>query len=152
MKFQSTKKIGGFSTVFRQQKSAPIRCSFQHGYFLRFKIWFEGELDYRNWTTDFGFLKRSKTKINYQNINFTPDEWFNYMFDHTTVIAEDDTELEYFKEGERRNILQLRIIKHSGCERFAELALVFRAGDCALFSFVIQDVVDRGIDQIALVA
>ena len=29
----------------------------------RFKVWFEGELDERNWVWDFGGMKRAKTEI-----------------------------------------------------------------------------------------
>lgn len=121
MKFQSTKVIDGFSSCFRQEKSAPIHCSKLHGYSLSFKVWFEGDLDSRNWIVDFGFMKRSKTKIDYQGQKYTPDEWFKFMFDHTVIVAEDDSQLEWFREAERKNILQLRILPNVGCERFAEL-------------------------------
>lgn len=122
MKFQSTKVIDGFSCCFRQEKSAPIRCSQLHGYSIKFKIWFEGELDHRNWVVDFGFLKRSNLLLNHENPKVkTLDDWFKWMFDHTVIIAEDDTQLDWFKEAEKKGILQLRILSNVGCERFAEL-------------------------------
>jgi 6-pyruvoyltetrahydropterin/6-carboxytetrahydropterin synthase len=42
------------------------------------------------------------------------------MFDHTTVVAKDDPELESFKLLSDKKLIQLRIIDHVGCEKFAE--------------------------------
>ena len=53
-KFQSTKVFDGFSTVFRQWKAEDTHCKFLHGYGVSFKVWFEGELDERNWVWVFG--------------------------------------------------------------------------------------------------
>jgi 6-pyruvoyltetrahydropterin/6-carboxytetrahydropterin synthase len=50
--------------VFRQWKAEDTHCKFLHGYAVSFRVWFEGELDHRNWVWDFGGMKRSKTKIN----------------------------------------------------------------------------------------
>lgn len=128
--FQATKIIDGFSTCFRQEASAPIHCSKLHGYSISFEVVFQGELDHRQWTADFGLLKRSKTSItwpidNFDNTQgykeFTADEWFKYMFDHSVIISEDDSQLEWFKQGHINNTLSLRILPHVGCERFAEL-------------------------------
>jgi len=121
MKFQSTKVIDGFSCCFRQEKSHPIRCAYLHGYSISFKVIFEGELDDKNWVVDYGFLKRSKTFITWDDKAMTPNEWFKFMFDHSVIISETDTELDWFKEAEKKKILQLRILPHVGCERFAEL-------------------------------
>jgi 6-pyruvoyltetrahydropterin/6-carboxytetrahydropterin synthase len=43
------------------------------------------------------------------------------MFDHTYLVAEDDPELETFKELEQKNLCDLRIVPAVGCERFAEM-------------------------------
>ena len=43
-----------------------------------------------------------------------------YMFDHTTVVAKNDPELESFRVLANKNLIQLRIIDHVGCEKFAE--------------------------------
>ena len=48
-KFQSSKVFDGFSTVFRQWKANTTHCRFVHGYGISFKVYFEGELDERNW-------------------------------------------------------------------------------------------------------
>ena len=94
----------------------PIVSSYLHGYALGFRIWFEGELDERNWVMDFGFGKRSKGKIDGLN----PKAWMDYMFDHTTIIAEDDPYLEHFKKMHIDEIIQLRIIPAVGAEQFAK--------------------------------
>ena len=92
-KFQSSKVFDGFSTVFRQWKATTTHCRFVHGYGISFKVYFEGELDERNWVWDFGGMKRAKTKIDGKS----PKEWMDYMFDHTLVVAEDDPHLNAFK-------------------------------------------------------
>ena len=48
-KFQSSKVFDGFSTVFRQWKAETTHCRFVHGYGVSFKVYFEGDLDERNW-------------------------------------------------------------------------------------------------------
>lgn len=128
MKFQSTKLIKGFSTCFRQWKAVDTHCKFLHGYAISFKLTFEGSLDFRNWVMDFGFLKRSETKISWHKSSLDPervsdfsvDEFFKFMFDHTTVISEDDPALEKFIELDKMGVIQLRIIPKVGCEKFAQ--------------------------------
>jgi 6-pyruvoyltetrahydropterin/6-carboxytetrahydropterin synthase len=115
-KYQSTKIYDGFSTVFRQWRATGTHCSFLHGYSLSFKIIFEGDLDERNWTFDFGGMKRAKGKIDGMN----PKAWFDYMFDHTTVIAEDDPYLNLFQQMDAQGTIQLRILPTVGAEKFAE--------------------------------
>ena len=115
-KFQSTKLFDGFSTVFRQWKAEGTHCKFLHGYGVSFRVWFEGELDERNWVWDFGGMKRAKNTIDGKN----PKEWMDYMLDHTTIVTEDDPELEGFKAMERFGVIQLRILPAVGAERFAE--------------------------------
>jgi 6-pyruvoyltetrahydropterin/6-carboxytetrahydropterin synthase len=115
-KFQSTKLFDGFSCVFRQWKAEGTHCKFLHGYGVSFKVWFEGELDERNWVWDFGGMKRAKGTIDSMN----PKAWMDYMFDHTTIIADNDPELELFKEMHYKNIIQLRIIPAVGAEQFAK--------------------------------
>ena len=115
-KFQSSKVFDGFSTVFRQWKAKETHCRFLHGYGISFKVYFEGELDHRNGVWDFGGMKRAKTKIN----DMSAKEWMDYMFDHTTVIAEDDPHLPYFRTMDREGVIQLRVIPATGAEKFAE--------------------------------
>ena len=116
MKYQSSKVFDGFSTVFRQWKADGTHCRFLHGYDIEVKVYFEGELDSRNWVWDFGGMKRAKGKIDGHN----PKEWFDYMFDHTTVIAEDDPFLPQFRIMDSEGIIQLRVIPSVGAEQFAK--------------------------------
>ena len=87
-----------------------------HGYAVSFKITFEGELDEKNWVWDFGGMKRAKGTIDGMN----PKAWMDYMFDHTTIIAEDDPQIEFFKVMHSKGIIQLRIIPATGAEQFAK--------------------------------
>jgi 6-pyruvoyltetrahydropterin/6-carboxytetrahydropterin synthase len=115
-KFQSTKLFDGFSTVFRQWRAEGTHCRFLHGYGVSFRVWFEGDLDERNWVWDFGGMKRAKNTIDGKN----PKEWMDYMFDHTTIVAEDDPGLGGFKTMDELGIIQLRIIPAVGAEQFAK--------------------------------
>ena len=115
-KHQSSKVFDGFSTVFRQWKAETTHCRFVHGYGISFKVYFEGELDHRNWVWDFGGMKRAKTKID----GMSPKEWMDYMFDHTVVIAEDDPGIKGFETMDKLGVIQLRIIPATGAEKFAE--------------------------------
>ena len=115
-KFQSSKVFDGFSTVFRQWKATTTHCRFVHGYGISFKVYFEGDLDERNWVWDFGGMKRAKTQID----GMSPKEWMDYMFDHTLVVAEDDPELKAFQQMDTAGVAQVRVIPATGAEKFAE--------------------------------
>ena len=115
-KFQSSKVFDGYSTVFRQWKAEDTHCRFLHGYGISFKIYFEGELDNRNWVWDFGGMKRAKTRID----GLQPKAWMDWMFDHTMVIAEDDPEVQAFAQMDKAGVAQVRIIPATGAEKFAE--------------------------------
>ena len=115
-KFQSTKLFDGFSCVFRQWKAKGTHCSFLHGYGVSFRVWFEGELDERNWVWDFGGMKRANGTIDGMN----PKAWMDYMFDHTVIVSVDDPYLDKFKQMDIDGIIQLRIISATGAEQFAK--------------------------------
>ena len=112
----STKLFDGFSCVFRQWKAEGTHCRFLHGYGVSFRVWFQGELDERNWVWDFGGMKRAKTQIDGMN----PKAWMEYMFDHTMIVAEDDPFLESFKRMDEAGAAQVRVIPATGAERFAQ--------------------------------
>ena len=122
--FKSTKVFDGFSCCFRQWKATTTHCQFLHGYGVSFKVWFEGDLDERNWVWDFGGMKRAKTKID----GMSPKDWMDYMFDHTVLVAEDDPFLPDLEKLYHRpekglqyhGILQLRVVPATGAEKFAE--------------------------------
>ena len=115
-KFQSSKVFDGFSTVFRQWKAEDTHCKFLHGYGVSFKVYFEGDLDHRNWVWDFGGMKRAKTQID----GMSPKTWMDYMFDHTLIAAEDDPALPHLRNLDFYDIIQLRVIPATGAEKFAE--------------------------------
>lgn len=115
MAFRSTKTFGhnlGLSAAFRQWR-AESHCRLVHGYALEIRIEFEAEeLDVRNWAVDFGSLKGLKALL-------------ENTFDHKTLVAEDDPELAWFEEADKRGILDLVVVPATGCERFAEM--IFKA-------------------------
>ena len=107
--YRSTKKFDGYSTAFRQWRAKHSHCQFVHGYAMEFLVTFEGSLDELNWVCDFGCFKRNGIK-----------DHMKYMFDHTTIVAKDDPELESFKQLSDKGLIQLRILDHVGCEKFAK--------------------------------
>ena len=115
-KFQSSKVFDGFSTVFRQWKAEDTHCRFLHGYGISFKVYFEGELDHRNWVWDFGGMKRAKTQID----GMSPKAWMDHMFDHTVIVAKDDPKIDLFKGLNSNGVIQLREVEATGAEKFAE--------------------------------
>ena len=115
-KFQSTKLFDGYSTVFRQWRAEGTHCRFLHGYAISFRVWFEGDLDHRHWVFDFGGMKRAKNTID----GMQPKDYFTWLLDHTTIIAEDDPGLGGFKTMDQLGIIQLRILPAVGAEQFAK--------------------------------
>lgn len=107
--YRSTKKFDGYSTAFRQWRAKHSHCHYIHGYAMEFLVTFEGSLDELNWVCDFGCFKRNGIK-----------DHMKYMFDHTTVVAKDDPELDSFKQLSEKGLIQLRILDHVGCEKFAK--------------------------------
>lgn len=107
--YKSTKKFEGYSTAFRQWRAKHSHCQFVHGYAMEFKVTFEGNLDELNWVCDFGCFKRNGIK-----------DHMKFMFDHTTIVAKDDPELDSFKQLSDKGLIQLRILDHVGCEKFAK--------------------------------
>jgi 6-pyruvoyltetrahydropterin/6-carboxytetrahydropterin synthase len=61
-------------------------------------------------------MKRAKGTIDGMN----PKAWMDYMFDHTTIMAEDDSLLGTFKTLDATGAIQLRILPAVGAEKFAE--------------------------------
>ena len=115
-KFISTKVFDGFSTVFRQWKAKTTHCQYLHGYGVSFKLWFEGDLDERNWVWDFGGMKRAKGTID----GMSPKAWMDHMFDHTFIVAEDDPYLQSFLKMDEAGVAQVRVVPATGAERFSQ--------------------------------
>lgn len=109
--YRSHKTYGheiGLSAAFRQWR-AQSHCRFLHGYSLSVHFEFEAEtLDERNWVVDFGSLKSLKGMLEDQ-------------FDHKTLVAEDDPDLDTFKALNKQGLIQLRVVPATGCEAFAAM-------------------------------
>lgn len=96
----------GLSTAFRQWR-AESHCRFLHGYAIKVHLEFESDgLDVRNWVVDFGSLKSLKG-------------WLEDQYDHKTLVATDDPELETFQELQSKGLIQLRLVHATGCEAMA---------------------------------
>jgi 6-pyruvoyltetrahydropterin/6-carboxytetrahydropterin synthase len=106
-KYSSTKLIELGSCAFRQWKATDTHCCKVHGYQLKAKFWFEGELDDRNWVVNFGGLKGLKSVLQKQ-------------FDHTLCIAADDPLINIFQELHDAGGCDLRIMSAVGIEKTAE--------------------------------
>lgn len=107
-KFVSTKEyIDEFPCAYKQWR-ADTHCRLNHGYSLSIKFYFgANELDSRGWVVDYGGLKELKQILKDQ-------------FDHRTLIAHDDPDLEKYKQLEKDGILKLTILPGMGCERLAD--------------------------------
>lgn len=105
----STKTYGhgvGLSACFRQWR-ADSHCNQLHGYALAVTLTFGAErLDKRNWVVDFGGLDEVRA-------------YLRRLFDHRTVVAEDDPALDWFEEGRRLGVIDLLVLPSVGCEAFA---------------------------------
>lgn len=112
MTYRSTKTFGhnlGISCAFRQWR-ADSHCNKIHGYALSFQFIFEAKtLDHRNWVVDFGGMSKLKQCL------------FD-SFDHKYVVAQDDPEIETFKELHAKGLADVVILPAVGCERFAKTA------------------------------
>lgn len=97
----------GFSCCFRQW-AALSHCRFMHGYSIKIVLVFRGwRLDHRNWLVDFGGLKEIK-------------KYLEDTFDHKTLVAENDPDIETFKEMHKNGIIQMVQVTHVGMEGFAK--------------------------------
>lgn len=104
----------GLSTCFRQWK-AESHCHFLHGYALQVTIEFRAAyLDKHGWVIDFGSLKGIK-------------DWLIKCFDHKTLVAQDDPEMETFIDLAKRGIIDINVVSCVGCESFAKLIAVASA-------------------------
>jgi 6-pyruvoyltetrahydropterin/6-carboxytetrahydropterin synthase len=107
-KYTSTKEyIQEFPCAYKQWR-ADTHCNLNHGYSFTIKFYFgANELDRRGWVCDYGGLKELK-------------EILKDQFDHKTLIAEDDPDLETYKQLEEDGILSLTILQGMGCECIAD--------------------------------
>lgn len=105
--FKSTKRFTGFPCTHRQWR-AESHCRYVHGYSREFYFEFAAhELTPEGWVVDFGGLKELK-------------KWLDDIFDHTFLVAQDDPELETFKDLDKKGVIQLRVLPNPGMEGTAE--------------------------------
>jgi 6-pyruvoyltetrahydropterin/6-carboxytetrahydropterin synthase len=98
----------GLSACFRQHK-ADSHCKYLHGYALEIRLAFVADnLDEKNWVVDFGSLKTIKA-------------YLEGRFDHKTLVAEDDPELETFQSLQELKIIDMLLVPATGCEAFARI-------------------------------
>ncbi len=107
-KHNSTKEyIDAFPCAYRQWR-ADSHCNQIHGYAFSMRFFFGSDtLDVRNWVTDYGSLKPLK-------------QFLEGQFDHTLLVAEDDPELEYYKQLQSKKLAKLTILPALGCEKLAD--------------------------------
>jgi len=115
-KFTSTKEyVDEFPVAYKQWR-ADTHCSKVHGYSYSIKFYFgANELDKRGWVIDFGGLKELRQILREQ-------------FDHKTLIAQDDPDLEKFREMEKQGTLQLTVVPAMGCEALADMIYKYMNG------------------------
>ena len=115
-KWTSTKEyVDAFPVAYRQYK-ADSHCNVIHGYAFSMKFYFgTDDLDIRNWAADYGGLKELKGILQDQ-------------FDHTTLVAESDPHIDWYKEAEKRGIMKLTILPRLGCEGLADMLYKFVNG------------------------
>lgn len=107
--YVSTKEfVDAFPVAYRQWK-ADSHCNLIHGYAFSMKFFFgTDDLDVRNWAMDYGGLKELKEVLQSQ-------------FDHTLLVAEDDPNLDWYKEAEQRGMAKLTILPRLGCEGLSDM-------------------------------
>lgn len=115
-RYTSTKEYHDeFPCAYKQWK-ADTHCNLNHGYSFTLKFYFgANELDRRGWVLDYGGFKELKQILRDQ-------------FDHRTLIAADDPDLERYRELEREGILKLTVLPGMGCERIADMLYKFMNG------------------------
>ena len=107
IKFFTRKSFYDFPAAHRQWKHNG-HCRFVHGYCRTFHIDFAShQLDENGFVVDLSNLKDLH-------------KYLGYMYDHTTLIREDDPELETFKQLDKNGILQLRIVESCSLEIIAK--------------------------------
>jgi 6-pyruvoyltetrahydropterin/6-carboxytetrahydropterin synthase len=111
MSYLITKTFGtdrGLSCCYRQWRDTS-HCNLLHGYSIGVKITIGCDsLDDRNWVYSFGEFKELKS-------------WLEVMFDHTTLVAEDDPKLRWFQYLDEQKLISIRVVQHVGCEMFASM-------------------------------
>jgi 6-pyruvoyltetrahydropterin/6-carboxytetrahydropterin synthase len=120
-RYISTKNFDNFSVALRQHKAQHSHCCLLHGYAFEIKVWFastesdvDKQLDDMNWIVDYGGFKAPPKGNGLR-------EWLDNMFDHTTLIEQDDPFLDVFQGLEQMGICKLIVMDKMGAESVAKL-------------------------------
>lgn len=101
--FKSTKKIGPISTNHRNwhalenENRDSRHCGLIHGYSRVIEFVFVGKTDVCQWVVDFGNLKDVK-------------KWLEERWDHRTLIASDDPQLDKIEEMDKLGLIDLTVV------------------------------------------
>jgi 6-pyruvoyltetrahydropterin/6-carboxytetrahydropterin synthase len=115
-RYVSTKEYHQEFPCAYKQWRADTHCNLNHGYSFSLRFFFGAdELDRRGWVCDYGGLKELKQILKDQ-------------FDHRTLIAADDPDLETYRQLEQQGILKLTVLPGMGCERIADMLYKFVNG------------------------
>jgi 6-pyruvoyltetrahydropterin/6-carboxytetrahydropterin synthase len=105
--YRSTKTYQYLPCAHRQWRDEG-HCQFVHGYDREVSIVFQcKKLDDKCWVMDFGGLKPVKA--------FLED-----LFDHTLLINEDDPEMDFFINMDKKGLCKLRVMPNIGMEGSAK--------------------------------
>lgn len=130
-RYISTKKFDGFSTVFRQWRAEGTHCRFLHSYIIRFHVVFNHD-------------EKNIFKL-YPEFERYLKKWFKNTFDYKTFIAQDDPQLEYFKQAHNNGLIQLTILPTVGAERFSEF--VYNEVNNIIIDFDLsQDIIIKSVE------
>jgi 6-pyruvoyltetrahydropterin/6-carboxytetrahydropterin synthase len=117
----STKRFDNFSVALRQWKAQHSHCQLLHGYAFKIKVWFASnekdinkQLDDMNWVVDYGGFK---TPPHGNGLK----DWLNHMFDHTTLLEQDDPNLDIFMQLAQMGVCKLIVMEKMGAESVAKL-------------------------------
>lgn len=122
-RFISTKTFDNFSVALRQWKAQHSHCQLLHGYHFKFKVWFasnepdiDKQLNDMNWIVDFGGFKS-------QPVGNGLKDWMDHMFDHTTLIQNDDPYRDLFEQMQMEGICKVHFLERMGAESLSRLVL-----------------------------
>jgi len=114
-RYVSTKEYtDAFPCAYRQWRAddkpnGMPGCNKIHGYAFSVRLSFgTNDLDARNWVVDYGSLRPLK-------------DFLENTLDHCLLVAEDDPDMDWFKEAERRGLAKLTILPNLGCEALADM-------------------------------
>tara|TARA_Y100001970_G_scaffold292077_1_gene431829 strand:+ start:8033 stop:8500 length:468 start_codon:yes stop_codon:yes gene_type:complete len=106
-KFTCSKSFSDFPCCHRQWNHKG-HCKFVHGYSRVFKFWFAAkELNNNGFVVDFSSLKDLEDRL-------------KDYFDHTFLVNQDDPLLEKWKELDKLEAIDLRIMFNVGMEYTAQ--------------------------------